>query len=426
MLITLQAVAVLLLVGLFACKKEVVPTPVVQFVRPFTNQAFEYGDTILVEASVSHPDLQSISLNLVDDAFKAVESPIVVAVTGNATNVNSSLIITNRAITSGKHYVQLKITAGGEQFNFFRDINVFELPKQRFALYVASTPNGPTSRWLIKLESNNVTFGTTLPGDISGLAANSYDGSIFMAPGFNGPLLEFSAVSDSVIFEDPNKASGGAPFMTGIRNSGSDVYAFYGTGAIVQYGYGGKVIRLIQLPNNFRADDALFVNNTLIVHATDGVQSKLFFYPASGTSLIRQMDVPQNQEHIRLEPYANGEFLMLYNNNGQGGWNRYATNGQEVNMPSLPGFKLFDAVSVSASSVVLCTDQGIKRYISSQASLTDLSPHFAKHVEWDEANNLVVYATEFNAYSCSLPSFQQVDSYLIPPHPQDIVLIYNK
>jgi hypothetical protein len=117
---------------------------------------------------------------------------------------------------------------------------------------------------------------------------------------------------------------------------------------------------------------------------------------------------------------------MLYNSGGKAGWNRYAINGQEVNMPALPSFKLFDAVSISASSVVLGTDQGIKRFINTQASLDDLSPEFALHLEWDEANERVVYATGSHLKACTLPSFQQVEYYLIPPNPQDIVLLYNK
>jgi hypothetical protein len=117
---------------------------------------------------------------------------------------------------------------------------------------------------------------------------------------------------------------------------------------------------------------------------------------------------------------------MLYNTNGQAGWNRYATNGQEVNMPALPGFTLNDAVSVSSSSVVLATNQGIKRYINTQASLADLSADIAQHMEWDEANERVVYTSGSGVRACTLPAFTQVESYVVPPSVQDIVLLYNK
>lgn len=410
----------------YGCKREVVSSPDVQFFQPFANQSFSYGDTIWVEAEVRHADLQAINLSLVDAVFKRVEPNVKITVGSNRVAFTAFIIVANKQITSGKHYVEIEVRAGGELFNFQQPVNVFELPKERVALYVASTPSFPNERWLTKFGDNGLDYGVTLFGDISGLAANSFDGSLYMAPRFKGPLLEFSAVTDSVIFEDNNTANGGAPFMTGIRNSASDVYAFYGNGEVIQYGFAGQVIRVMQLPANYRADDALFINNTLIIHASDGVQSKLFFYPASGTSLIRQIDVPQNDEHIRLEPYATNEFLMLYNSSGQAGWNRYATNGQEINMPALPGFKLFDAVSVSASSIVLGTDQGIKRYINTQASLVDLSTDFARHMEWDEANQRVVYATGSHVKACTLPAFQEVENYLIPSNPQDIVLLYNK
>jgi hypothetical protein len=408
------------------CKKEVVSSPEVQFVQPFANQSYDFGDTIWVEAEVSHPDLQAINLSLVNDQFNRVEPSVPINAGSNRVVFTAYIVITNKNLTSGKHYVEIEVRAGGELFNFQRPVNVFELPKQRLALYVVSTPNGPGSRWLMKFENNAMTLGATYGGDVSGLAVNSFDGSLFMAPQYNGPLLEFSTVSDSVIFEEENTASGGAPFMTGIRNTDNHVYAFYGNGEVVQYGAVGRVIRVMQLPNTFRADDALFVNNTLVVHASDGMQSKLFFYPASGTNLIRQIDVPQNEEHIRLEPYAMGEFLMLYNTNGQAGWNRYATNGQEVNMPALPGFTLNDAVSVSSSSVVLATNQGIKRYINTQASLADLSADIAQHMEWDEANERVVYTSGSGVRACTLPAFTQVESYVVPPSVQDIVLLYNK
>ncbi len=427
-LITLVAVLGCALVVLSGCKKEIKTTPIVTFFQPSENSFYDFGDTIWVEAKVSHPNISAITLTLVNDDFQPVEPVLNIKIKGTEFRFTDYVVIANKNIESGKHSIRLQVVAEGESYNHFVAINIGELQKQRLAIYASCDKN--LNSYLYKINANGQkTLQHTLFGDVSGIATNSYYNQVYMAPFYYGGLNLFAGANDSLIWSENNNASNGAPFMHGVYKGNENVFGLYHDGRIAKYGNYGGVIKTFQLPNKYYAIDILEIENYLLVVAETPPQlnKSLFFFSSTTGSQIRKIDLPQNKTHIDLLSFNATTVAVLYNNvANEAQWEGYLSNGTFINLPSLPNFTFTSAAFVNYGEMALGTQSGIYQFKYSPLNFLPVSQIVPSLLVYDSLSNQLLIGAGNSLNIHSYPALQLLNSYSFTAPVKSTAILYNK
>ena len=427
LLITLGLVAAGVGSALIGCKKEIVQAPLVTFFSPKANQSFGFGDTIWVDASISHPDLQKVTLTLVNVDFQPVEEVVNISVKGNSFSLQHYIIIKNKSIESGKYFVRIQVIAQGESFNNFAEVNVFALQKQRLAVYAAASDG--FSQYLYRIENGSKNLSQTSFGDVSAIAINSLYNRIFLAPEYLGNLRLYAFPNDSLLWQDANNASNGARFMRGLYAAENDVYGFYADGRVVRFGNNGGLNFVIQMPIGFQAIDMLKAENYLLVVGENGPQSEkaLFYFNETTGALIRKIELLGDKEHIALLPFDQSTVAVLYNDaNGKATWDGYQLNGIFVNLPLLPNFRFTAAAYVQNGQMALGTDLGIYQFKYSPLNFLPISPVVPSILVYDALNNQLLVGAGSSLSLRSFPAMQIVWAQSFTAPLNGVSVLYNK
>lgn len=426
-LITLAAAAALSVLFVSGCKKEEKITPDLTFFAPYASQWFDFGDTIWVDAQIGHPEMSRVTLTLVNSNFQPVEAVSNIQVNGSDFRFQNYIEITNKTIETGIHNVRIQVTAQGESYNFFRQVQIGELAKERKAVYVATSDG--INRQLYRIENGQQVLSQSLFGDASGVAVNSFYGGVYLAPSFHGDLLLFNPPSDSLVWRDENDATGGAAFIKNVYSTGNAVYGLYQDGRVVEYGNNGGVASVIQLPSGARPLDMILLDNYLLIVAQKEPQLELsiYFYNATTMQQIRKLDVPAAGEFIAILPYASGQFAFLYNDKNQkAAWDSYLTNGTFIAFPPLPSFLFLAAAAVGDGNFALGTDQGIFHYNKSVSGYLSISPIQPSILEYDYVRGEIMVGTGKSMSIRSYPSFQIISTHSFLSEIKGIDMYYNK
>jgi hypothetical protein len=426
-LITLTMAFAIVGSGLAGCKKEIVQAPNVVFSRPYVNQSFGFGDTIWVDASVSHPELQKVTLTLVNENYQPVEEVSNIAVNGNSFSFKAYIVVKNKAISSGKHFVRVQVLAQNERFNNFVQVNVSELQRQRLAIYAAASDG--FTQYLYRIENGSKTLSQSAFGDASAVATNSYFSGVFLAPAYLGNLKLYRTTADSLIWQDQNNATNGARFMRGLYSSETDVFGFYADGRVARFGINGGLKFVFQMPIGFQAIAMLKMENYLLVVGENGPQANkaLFYFNETTGALIRKIDLLGHAEHVALLAFDASTVAVLYNDaNGKASWEGFQLNGIFINLPALPNFTFTAAAYVADGQMALGTDLGVYHFKYLPLNFLPISQVVPTVLVYDELNSQLLVGAGSSLSLRSFPTMQIVWAHSFVAHLEGVAVLYNK
>lgn len=429
---TLHLFSLLLAITLIACEKEKPVAPSVQFDRPLNRASFSFGDTILVLADVNHASLKSISVTIVDAEYNPVEEVQQIHFNQIPARVNTTIIVKNKRMQSGKHYVRIQTkTADGELYNHFREIAIGALEKKRIAIYTASQNQEGTERIFHKIIGNQINLLHADIGNCSAIAANGFYGSVIFAPASFGNRIVFETQNDSVVGQEQNPTSFTDTFMEGLYRYEDKVYGMYANGQIVGYAPDGIQVEMsFILPTNYIPKKMLRVKNTFLILAKRiGQNGKvLLYYNALTRAFIRQIEIGNMNTAIAILPNNQSDFVILFNDYANvAKWERYDLLGQYYAMPNLPNWFFADAVSVASNSFVFATNLGLFKYTGGVSGFLPLANAFYKHLAFDDLNGQLVAAvgtgiTIFKYPEMTVVAAQNVSSQYVVA----LDILYNK
>lgn len=413
-----------------ACKKDDEGTiPVVNISRPFENQFFNVGDTIVVTATVSDADLNGVSVALVDEGFFAVQSSVNVATNGKTDfTFTIEYPITNLRLESGTYHIRVQARTSKNQIkNKFKKIALNEIPRERLGIYWLNDDGGSVSVFERLDSIGFASFFRNLTGDYSSSSLSSFNQQLYVAGSGTGDFNGINLSDNSIAFTEPVINVGGAPYFTGVFDYEDRAYLSFFDGRFKAFDEQGITRRNYVVETDYYIDNATRVNNHFVVELVQNItkQSKIsVFFEPTGSVL---KDLPIQGEIVEMATINNNEVFIAGNFNDIGFLQIYDISANGTFTPVNLSSKLLDAVLIDDNNFLISTETGGMELLRlNPIGLVPYLPDTPELMLYDDLNNQVIISegNQIKAYNFSTKA--QVLSQSVSDAPEIIFIRYNK
>lgn len=315
-IIFFSLVAVLLLC--FSCSKgdDYITPPSVNISKPFQDQIFGFGDTIFIQASISHfREIESIKISLLNKAFSPVLPVLNYSVNEIDFQVKTYFVLDDINLDDGEYFIQLKVSDKESSWNSWADIRITEVVREfRSVVAVVATPDIINAFEVFEAPLNgspSKLYGFS--GDHLGSEINSsFDIHFTAGSVFNG-LIAWDMNKKTANWNVPAIVNPPQEWFYHLYADEKDVFVSTRDGFIVGYDRFGKVsFRSLQFQNGKFTH---FIRHQNVVIAVfEPFNSHLqelvvFNYP--GGTVLKKLQISGKVKHLSV--YNEGSVLVFMN-----------------------------------------------------------------------------------------------------------------
>lgn len=378
------------LLCLFSCKPkdEIPPTVIINY--PAEGSIYNVFDTVVTTFQLTdETQLISATAEIVDENF----IPITPETTLEATSQSAEFVLTDKLLETGDYYVLVTAFDGTNETRAFRKIKIIALPKERKAIYVATSSGSGQDQvqFVDSLLQNSVVWVS--PGqDVFQLCINSKYDQLSLVGRYNPGLITYNLLSESILWQDNAFGASQVPRFTNVYCYESSVYASFYDRELRGYNLGGSLTFNLATGNFvpetvFRTGNYLLIENNL-------VGDERFFmdvYSAQTNAFLRQREFDIDIVSICT---LDDELVLLFGNDG----NQARVFQYEVASDSwweprqLPAGKLIKAVGLEAGNFAIAHENGLYFYTYSPNYLNQLNAQKYNDLAYDVGRNTIVAA----------------------------------
>ncbi len=136
--------AVIVTMVCFGCdkKEDIVPDPIVEFIEPHNNQAYNTFDTVIVNANIEHvQNIKRLSISIYSKSLKPLTQEKTIEIQLTTYTLNTFLILDNKYIEEEHNYLLIKIEDQKRTFNFWQPIIIHPLTRELEKVLVVTGTN---------------------------------------------------------------------------------------------------------------------------------------------------------------------------------------------------------------------------------------------------------------------------------------------
>jgi len=395
--------ALLLMVFLFSCKKEIKDnqSPVITISSPQPYQSFTALGSIAVQGNVSDNNtITSVFISLRDANNIRVGDVISIHPNASAVTISEQLFLNDLYLKSGIYTLKISASDGENQTDKYIELTINEYPKSRNGLFVFSNSGSATE--ITKLDNAlNPTSFTTLSGDFLAGGVNSINQQIISCGNSSGNLVAFDVTSATQSWLVNNNASG-LPFFTSFAQYNREVFVGYYNRDIKSFTENGSQIFSAQAFVNSYANQLFVHENILLVTAQPEISrgiTRLVTYYLTG---FVKDNLLLNEEVKAFFSFTADEVVLFTNLMGNGKLLVYDISSNSTWQPFALGVGSITSATEVSKGVYLITQNGEVNLVNLNTftKSTYLSGVNAQLVKYDAVTNevLVVNGANLNSY----------------------------
>ena len=414
-----------------SCKKENNDTlpPTISVFSPIENSTFNFGDAINIKARVEDNNkLESISIWLMDNENITVSSQITIANPAKLQDVNVDLIIDNKFIESGIHYLNIRAFDGENTKTVNIPIYINGIPKKFMGLIILCKNNNNTN--VIQLDTN-IQFKQliTLNGDYSSSDISSKYQLLFVAGSKTGSFNGINLTSNEINWSIPNQSSEQNAWFYKVYFNNSTIYVSSHNNSISAYNINGNRIKIYLLPQNTISYSCYLSGNKFFAGTTttNGSVKQLFQYYLSSGSLVTNHNF--NYNIIDWALLDDNKIYIFANDNNQGivfSYDFIYNNYTQLHLVN--GEKIVSVDKIAAKEFLILTNNKVYNYNNNSAnSLSEIATTInGKKIIFDPLLQRFFVVKNLEILNYSFPEANLQGTYLMTDSIYNAHLYYNR
>lgn len=417
-------IGLFVLILLWSCSKEESSIPVISIEKPTTGTVVQVPEDVVVEATVSDPELASIRVELVDDSFRQVLPPQWVKVTSTNMDFQINYPIYGKELSTGDYYIKITAANQDNSATGFKKIWVQGIPLHYKGIF-AMGQVGTQVQWT-RLDSTGNQM--PLPSVVTqpyGLAVNSSESQVSIATQEIDQIKTYYT-EDFTVPEWTQSIIGSNLSITQWVEHDGLFLGLFSDGWIRAYRFNGTQAWSTQLPDSYVPFKIFDTGDQWTVYAVQtGTQFKRIY------KLNRNTGVPLLQKDILFPvldilPNFQGYWLITQESdatsifpfdapNNNIGPSLYSTNKTAQG-----------AVSISTQLQIWALEDGLYQFSVSPLGLTPVDGVVVDQLHYDPVLQRLLYVSGNTLEWVIYPSFQTSQTISLS-HPAEYVeLWYNK
>lgn len=384
-------------------EEEKGPLPEVTITRPFSGFAAGYGDTLWVEAQISHTEkLDYVRVSLTGSNAIPVGAVQMFYPEGNSYSLQTFFVLDDRLLESGQLEVNVRAGSANGITNDWSTVGYTSIPVEFTSLLVV-TGSGNAGYTVNSLPGEgNPQPLFSFSGDYSGSAVSSRFRRLYKAGDVSGSFEAWNPDIRELSWSFPAVSTPPLPYFTAVYCDNTEVFVAR-RGAMIQ-GYSAS--------GTLNFSSAVFGNGyfTRIVHYKQWIaavfepfnhgksQLVLFNYPAG--SVFRQTEF--TGKAAALSGVSDGGLLVFVNGPEDSSILHYSeTQNSMVRLRTFPYGTIRRVSMPEATNAFITTESGVYWYRPESGSITGLIPEQGpSEVAWEPLTQRL-----FVAYGKQLRTF---------------------
>ncbi|MFT4679183.1 MAG: hypothetical protein ACI84C_000185 [Flavobacteriales bacterium] len=421
------------------CKKDLDEiSPRIKFISPYAGSAYsvlEYVDiqvTITDETSIDWVHIDIVKVNNVQ-----IASAQQMSFSGSLSEtIQVGILLENIHIETGTYYIRVRAHDGTNEHVSFREIQVYEVPKEVLGIYVFSSINSSTLNIDQVQESGTLTLATW-NSDFSFGAANSYHREL----AFAGDQLDGTTFIDGSGFDllhsNLNNNNTSSAYYHDFIFNPEDLryYAITRDGQIEIYRPGGTLQQTIFTQINQRPYHISVTESRLLVEerSWNGDQQSINQYYKGSGALESSIGLPfalvailETNDEFQLFGYDGDQFkTMSYSGSSNALGTEIELNTESIG--TVQNVIRVDA-TLNSEAFVLCGDNGMRAFTVNVVQASEVAnwSQGGSQVQLNEATGELVVLSGEELITYSWSSSNPIGSVSIGNSALDFAILYNK
>lgn len=422
-----------LLLLYFSCSKgdDYITPPSVNISKPFQNQIFGFGDTIFIQASISHfREIESIRISLLNKALSPVMPVLNYSVSEIDYQVNTYFVLDDINLDDGEYFIQLKVSDKESSWNSWADIRITEVVREfRSVVAVVATADIINAFEVFETPLNGSSsklYGFS--GDHLGSEINSsFDIHFTAGSVFNG-LIAWDMNKKIANWNVPAVVNPPQEWFYQLYADEKDIFVSTRDGFIIGYDRFGKVsFRSLQYQNGKFTH--LVRHQNMLIAVFEPFNSHLqelvvFNYP--GGTMLKKLQISGKVKHLSV--YNTGSVLVFMNQTDKSGVFEFSIDNSGFVMLKEFAFQIIDDVTGSGKDhYFVSSGNEIWWYRPETGSATIYTTvQEPACMAFDELNNHLFVASGSTISYHRLPFSQVLGNIEMPGRVVGINLRYNR
>jgi hypothetical protein len=411
----------------FSCKRKDTTPPIIEFLSPSIDQAFDVLTKIEIEGyAKDDQNITNIRITLTDSQNSTVGRQKHISPQEKEVSFKETIHLDDILMESGYYFLVITVTDGINENKAFRRIWINEVPKERKGVFVISSNGASTNVHLID-SLGNAGLYMNFSGDWSGTAVNSRFQELSIAGSKTGDFVVYDLSEDA---KEKNRVRSfllPEPTFTGLDHHENNSYLSYYNGMIRGYGKNGI------MSTNAISLDGFFSNRIFAVKDKFISYQRTYSHPEKRLAqYFRPTGAILNNLVIDFELVGfcgkdNDNVVVFGNRNQQGFLGIYEVMRNNVWEPvsaTIP--VIFHAERIDEKNYILSTSAGFYQYTYPSLLAVYKSGGMCRMAKYDHINNqlIVIENGAINIYDYSTKSL--LNTYSFGGNLLDVQLWYNR
>lgn len=422
--------ALVVIAGSWSCKKDKDEKPPEVFVvAPFEYQSYDvFDDLVFTVTCKDETQLESITLELVNEALINVLPGELIVPTENEVTITDGFNISDIHLESGRYYAKVTASDGTNETKRYVEIHINGVALDvNHILAVTNPANTVEFRSVDASGTNN--FYHAVATDFGGVAVSSYDQQLLTMGQFTGPLEAVTAETFAILWSKPAGSNLPDPYweylyrddqrrITFAINTLGDIRGYNGNGTITvsALSLGGHLAKKVRSHGDY----------VLSSQKQNGVADWKLVLNYYSTGVYHQ-DLPLPGELIDLHPRDETDLFLFCNVAGEGKILLYNIDGNSYwDAKTISAGNIIEVVAIDEENYIIAHQDGISFYAYSTNSLI---PFFTGvtyiHIAYDDVNNHIIGADNSNVYFWDLAG-NTLQTIPMADAPLELLVLYNK
>ncbi len=406
----------------------IVPPEITVF-SPFEGQSCGYGDTLLIEAKVTHPArIDFVRVSLLGTAGQPVAPSMDFVAGVTEYNLNAYISLDNLLLASGNLTLQVRAYAGDVSSGAWITINYQQLEKSLEA-FVTVCKNGADSYSVYRTGLNQETdLLYTFDGDYSGSGISSSKQLVYTCGSQTGSLMAWNLQNGTAKWSVPAVPAPPLPYFNSVYCTENEVFISIRDGYIQGYDAGGMATYRSSVFTNGRFTHMVRTQGWLaaIFEPYHGNLSSLVLFNYPGGTVHKQVQF--SGKAAGLGTFGK-EGVVLYVNETNGCRARlfsYSLN-TFVTIREFPFTEIKNVTGDFTTHTFLSAGKDVWWFRSASGSLV----HYIQQGEinamvYDSIGNLLFVSSGYHTGVYRIPDNHPVYTFASDKEIVDIHLLYNR
>lgn len=428
-----KAIFVLGLISYFfilfvSCNKEITTSPEITVNSPLHNQAFEYGDTIFVNAVVKDEiPVISVSVSLVNEDKTEVSPQQNQTFDQNEVTVSKEIPLNDNTLQSGQYYVHIIAKNESNTRSFFLPIQITGIQHQWNGLFVVTRPSFEQIGIMLLDTNGEVNPFVSLNGDYLSSEMNSSYQQLVVCGYKTGDLTSIDVENKEIEWSVPNQSSNDNPYFYSLLLTENRILSAIRNSEINSYDFSGTLAYSYSLPGQRYAEKLLTSTERLYAQTTDisGGTSRLIQFYTGSSLTITDHTIAMT---IKSWFWVDGKLLVFANTGNTGRIYSYNYINNTFTLLNNTNSEIVNACQISITDYLVTCSDGIYHYKNTSANALNLviSQSGVKNLVFDSIQQRIFFHKSNTLYAYSYPDFQNVFESSSANEIVNIHLWYNR